>query len=511
MSGADPIVEVSSGRLRGARRRDVEAYLGIPYAQPPIDDLRFRAPEPPVPWGGVRDATAFGPSAPQMVMRASWLQPLIGASAESQSQDCLTLNVWTPAADGAKRPVLFWIHGGAFVLGRGSSALYHGSRTAHRGDVVVVTINYRLGALGFLNHPELRARGIETNLGIRDQIRALEWVRENIATFGGDPENVTIFGESAGGMSVGTLLATPRAKGLFHRAILQSGALHNIETADHAARVAELFLETLDLTPEDAEAVRHGRVSELVRAQQVAAVRAGFGDGSLPWSPSVDGELLPMTGIEAMAQGAVARVPVLVGSNRDEWRLFTLFDARSRRLDEPGLLKRLVRMLGGEDEARVALELYRESERGHGASPGRLWEEIQGDRVFHHPAQRAADALAAAGLPTWRYLFSWRPPVLGNRVGACHGLELPFVFGALRSLPWLRRSLGLSARSRKLSRLMQDAWIHFARHGTPAHDGLPGWPATEAGRHPVLDFAPNPRLVEAPFAPESEFWLPRLG
>jgi len=507
-----PVVEVSSGRLRGLAGRRAQAFLGIPFAQPPIDELRFRPPVAPAPWGGVRPATSFGAAAPQIVMAAgSFLRPLIGASAEGQSQDCLTLNVWTPAADAAKRPVLVWIHGGAFVLGTGASGLYHGASTAQRGDVVVVTLNYRLGVLGFLNHPELRERGLAPNLGVLDQIRALEWVRENIEAFGGDPDNVTVFGESAGGMSVGTLLATPRAEGLFHRAILQSGALHHVASEAHAARVAEYLLDALGLTPEDAEAVRHARVSELVRAQQQAALRAGFGEGSLPWSPSVDDDLLPRTGVEALAKGAVARVPVLVGSNRDEWRLFTLFDPRTRRLDAAGLRGRLARMLGDEDAAQAALDLYAETGRADARRPLRVWEAIQGDRVFHHPAQRAADALSAAGLPTWRYLFSWRPPLLGERVGACHGLELPFVFGSIRSLPWLRRSLGLSPGARQLSRAMQDAWIHFARDGTPQCVALPEWPAYLAEDRLVLDLKPGPRVLRAPFAAESEFWRPRLG
>jgi para-nitrobenzyl esterase len=375
--------------------------------------------------------------------------------------------------------------------------------------VVVVTINYRLGALGFLNHPELRARGIDANLGIRDQICALEWVRENIAAFGGDPSNVTIFGESAGGMSVGTLLAAPAARGLFHRAILQSGAMHHVASEASGARVAEAFLGALGLGLADTEALRHMRTSEIQRAQQIAAVQVGIGQGLLPWQPSVDGDVLPHTALEALDRGEVARVPTLVGSNRDEWRLFTLFDPRNRSLREEDLRRRLARQLGGESEADAMLEVYRAARRGR-RSPARLWEAVMSDRVFHHPAQRAADGLAELGVPVWRYLFSWRPPLIGARIGSGHGMELPFVFGTLRD-GILRRTLGASRSAQQLSRRMRDAWIAFARGGAPGHERLPAWSAYDPRERATLEFDREPGLIHGPFSAESDFWRPRLG
>src|SRR5262245_2609330 len=459
--------EISSGRLRGVLDRGTVVVRGVPYARPPVHEHAFRAPEPPQPWSGVRMAVDFGSAAPQFVPPLRLVRGLIGVPIRRQSQDCLTLNVWTPSADSERRPVMVWIHGGAFVMGTGATFLYHGARLARRGDVVVVTINYRLGALGFLNHPELRARGLDANLGLRDQVRALEWVRENIAAFGGDPGNVTIFGESAGGMSVGTLLAAPSARGLFHRAILQSGAMHHVTTEEQAAEVAEQFLGALGLTPQDAEAVRYARTSEIQRAQQVVAMQNAR-RALLPWQPSVDGDFLPRTALEALDRGDVARVPALVGSNRDEWRLFTIFDPRIRRLAEVELRRRLARQLGSEAEADAMLEVYRAARRGQ-RSPARLWEAVQSDRVFHHPAQRAADGLSEIGIPVWRYLFSWRPPLLGSRIGSGHGMELPFVFGTLRD-GMLRRTLGASYAARRLSWRMRDAWTAFARDGMPGHE-----------------------------------------
>ena len=505
----DTSAEIASGRLRGAHDRGTIVFRGIPYARPPVEDRAFRAPEPPEAWSGVREATGFGSAAPQFVPPTRFVRNLIGVPTDRQSQDCLSLNVWTPAADGGRRPVMVWIHGGAFVMGTGATFLYHGARLARRGDVVVVTINYRLGALGFLNHPELRGRGIDANLGIRDQIRALEWVRENISAFGGDPGNVTIFGESAGGMSVGTLLAAPAAHGLYHRAILQSGALHHVASEAQAARIAELFLGVLGIDVGDAESLRRLRTSEIQRAQQLAAMQVGVGEGLLPWQPSVDGDVLKRSALEALDRGEVARVPTMVGTNRDEWRLFTLFDPRNRRLAEVDVRRRLVRQLGSDRDADAALEVYRAARRGR-RSGARLWEAVMSDRVFHHPAQRAADGLAELGVPVWRYLFSWRAPLVGSRLGSGHGMELPFVFGTLRD-GILRRTLGASPSAQRLSRRMRDAWIAFARSGSPAHAKLPEWRGYDTRHRVTLEFDREPALIHAPFAEESAFWRPRLG
>jgi para-nitrobenzyl esterase len=426
-----------------------------------------------------------------------------------QSEDCLTLNVWTPGIDGRRRPVMVWIHGGAFVLGAGSTGLYTGARLATEGDVVVVTLNYRLGALGFLNLRALRPGDEDAfaNLGLLDQIAALAWVRDHIQAFGGSPENVTIFGESAGGMSVGALLGAPKARGLFHRAICQSGAAHHVSSSELAARVGKGFLEELGLGAERTEALRRVPVRELVRAQQAAALSLRLPLGTLAWQPSIDGDVLPRAPLDEIATGGSAGVPLLIGTNRDEWKLFLLADRRARRMDAAGLRKRLEQTLAHSHAADAdrAFETYRlsDTERSSSAAWER-WAAFQGDRVFHAPALRLAERQAPHA-DTWSYLFRWSLPLLGRPVGACHGLEIPFVFGSLRD-PWLRPWLGATRGARSLSRRMQRAWVEFARTGDPRHDGIPAWPCFEAERRPTLAFDSRCTLRESPFSETLPFW-----
>jgi para-nitrobenzyl esterase len=500
-----PVVHTRSGRVEGEDRGGLAVFRGIPYARPPVGPLRFRAARPPEAWRGVRSARRFGASAHQLGARTQLLAGLLGG-ASAQDEDCLTLNLWTPACDGRRRPVMVWIHGGAFVFGSGSTPLYSGSRLARRGDVVVITINYRLGALGFLDLRGALGAEVEANAGIRDQLAALAWVRDNVEGFGGDPGNVTIFGESAGGMSVGTLLGAPDARGLFRRAVLQSGAAHNVSSPEQAARVAEVFLRELHPRPLTAESLRTAPVAALLHAQARASLELAIGLGGLPFQPCLDGDVLPEPPLAALAHGAAADVPVLIGTNRDEWRLFLLGDARGRRLDEEGLRRRLRRALPGlsSDErplADLAGEVYREAAR----DPVDRWCAFQGDRIFHVPASRLVDVRRAArSAPTWRYLFAWTPPLAGRRIGACHALEVPFVFGTLRQ-PWLRPLLGSTRSALALARRMQDAWIAFARSGSPEHERLPTWPSCGVA-HETLVLDRECALGGEPFAERRTFW-----
>jgi para-nitrobenzyl esterase len=504
LGGMRPIVATRHGRVEGEDRGGLAVFRGIPYARPPLQALRFRRPQPPEPWRGVRSARRFGPSAPQLGAQSRLLATLLGGG-PGQDEDCLTLNVWTPACDGRRRPVLVWIHGGAFVMGSGSTALYSGSRLARRGDAVVVTLNYRLGALGFLDLRDALGGDVDANLGLRDQVAALEWVRDHAEGFGGDPGNVTVFGESAGAMSVGTLLGTPSARGLFHRAVLQSGAAHNVSSPEQAARTTETFLRALHAKPLGVAALCAAPVEALLRAQARAAVELALVLGALPFQPCVDGDVLPDFPLRAVAHGASADVPVLLGTNRDEWRLFMLGDPKGRRLDEGGLRRRLRRALPGfsADErplAELAYETYREA-----GEPADRWCAFQGDRIFHVPAERLAETRRAAGAAaTWRYLFAWAPPLADRRIGACHGLDIPFVFGTLRQ-PWLRPWLGSTRAARGLSRCMQDAWLAFARTGDPSHEALPAWP-TSGSAGETLVFARECRLADAPAAERRAFW-----
>jgi para-nitrobenzyl esterase len=401
------------------------------------------------------------------------------------------------------------VHGGAFVLGAGSSSLYDGAQLAASGDVVVVTINYRLGALGFLDLSRIHPGRTVANAGIRDQIAALEWVRDNIEAFGGDPENVTVFGESAGGMSVGTLLGTPAARGLFARAILQSGAAHNVSSPQQAAQVAEGFLEALGRPSLDE--LEQTSVSALLSAQRDTTLRLTMGLGTMAWQPSVDGDLIPTQPLETLARGGGARVPTLVGTNRDEWKLFLIADRKARSLDEDALRRRLARALpdrevGGRALAQHAIEHYREALIGPRGmpEPGDVWEAFQSDRIFHYPARRLAEEQSAHA-PTWQYVFGWTAPALRDRMGACHGMEIPFVFGTLRD-PALRALSAFAPTARKLSDRMQRAWLEFARSGDPRHEELPDWPAFEPEDGASLLFSRRLRLERAPFAERLRFW-----
>jgi para-nitrobenzyl esterase len=467
--------ETRSGRLRGSERGGVLAFRGIPYAAAPVGRLRLRPPELPAPWAGVRDARASGPGAPQPGSTLGGAFTRIAGPAAT-CEDCLTLDVVTPGLAG-RRPVLVWIHGGAFVMGAGSALVYGGERLARRGDVVVVTLNYRLGALGFLVLGDVApGAGFAANLGLRDQIAALAWVRDNIAAFGGDPDNVTVFGESAGAMSVGALLGAPSARGLFARAIAQSGAADHCSTREQAARVAQTFLDALGLAPGEAGKLAELPVDALLAAQRETMMRLALALPGLPFQPAVDGDVLPAPPLEAVAAGGARGVPLLLGTNRDEWNLFLLGDAKARALDEPGLRRRFERWLPP-DAAERAHGLYREA-LPH-ASPRARWGAYQTHRVFLAPAERLA-AAQGAHAPTWSYLFSWSPPLVRRRIGACHALEVPLVFGTFRHP--LLRGLYLGG-ARAAAAEIERAWLAFAREGRPGPGG--DWPPAPARPKPL--------------------------
>jgi len=486
-------VETSLGRIEGRRENGAVAFRGIPFAAPPLGAARWRAPAPAKPWAGVRPALEFGGSAPQ---NETQLGALPGMAVGRQDEDCLTLNVYVPEspAEGGARPVLVWLHGGGFVIGSGSQTIYDGGPLARRGDAVVVTVNYRLGALGFL---DLEGRFGEAfagsaNAGLRDQIAALAWVRENAAAFGGDPGNVTIFGESAGGMSVATLLGTPAAQGLFHKAIPQSGAAHNVHDREAAQRIVHHFLEALGTR--DAAALREVPVDELLRAQLRALAAWARPDAPLAFQPVVEGDLLPEPPLDALRGGLAADVPVLTGTTREEWRLFQFMDRGMASLDDAGFARRVGERVPEAHAGRLA-EAYRK-DRADATAPDRF-VDFETDRVFRIPAVRLAEARAAARAPVFAYEFTWRSPGLGGALGACHAIELGFVFGTLDA-PGMDRFCGSGPEAEALRDRMMDAWATFARTGEPGHAALPRWPAYESGERAVLVLDREPRLARAP-------------
>src|SRR5271163_2393000 len=309
-------VSIHQGKLEGDDQGGLIVFKGIPFAKPPVGALRWLPPEKPASWTDVRDARRFGAAAPQNQLMLSALAAMVVEG--EQSEDCLSLNIWTPALDGKRRPVMVWIHGGAFSIGAGSQALYDGSVLARRGDVVLVTVNYRLGPLGFLRLADITNGKIPAggNEGILDQIAALEWVRDNIAEFGGDPGNVTIFGESAGGMSVGTLLAAPAARGLFLKAIPQSGACHTGAPRERANRNAERIMSKLGAS--GADAIRALTPDQLLKGTLLADGKTPDPEFGMAYQPVIDGAVMPRAAFEIVSEGASSDVAIMVGSTLDE-------------------------------------------------------------------------------------------------------------------------------------------------------------------------------------------------
>ncbi|MFE2011420.1 carboxylesterase/lipase family protein [Streptomyces sp. NPDC059491] len=473
------------GEVRGRASADgVTSFLGIPYAAPPFGARRFLEPAPPEPWTGVREATAHRATAPH----APYAPPFDALIPENaiDGEDCLNLNVWTPAPDpGARLPVMVWLHGGAFSNGSGSAPAYDGHAFARDG-VVCVTLNYRLGADGFLHLP-----GRPDNRGLLDQIAALRWVRENIASFGGNPDLVTVFGESAGAMSIGALLSLEPARGLFRRAILQSGACHHFLRPTSAARITARLADGLgiDPTPEGFAAVPLAR---LLPAQ--AALRAEL--NARP-DPSVWGEaalnMMPFEPVlPALAlPGPDCGVDLLVGSNREEYRLFLVPTERLRVVPE-STLHAMVTAYGL--SPAEALPVYRADRPG--ATPGELVDAVATDWFYRIPAIRLAESVPGSHL----YEFAWRSPQFGGDLGACHAVELPFVFDRLDD-PSYAPLLG-TRPPQALADAVHGAWVSFAKTGDP------GWAAYEKTARTTMTFGAAPRsaAVADPRAAERLLW-----
>ncbi len=487
---AQPVVETAQGQVRGSTEGRLHRFFGIPYAAPPTGQRRWQPPQPAQPWSDVRDATAFGAAAPQP-QDALALVPMGGV----QDEDCLFLNVWTPGTDG-RRPVLVWIHGGAFRTGSGGSPLYDGAALATRGDVVVVTVNYRLGALGFLAHPDLRGEdgAAAGNWGLLDQLAALQWVQQNIAAFGGDPANVTVFGESAGSMSVGCLLASGAGRDLFAKAVLQSGA-PTVSSLDDAATVAERLVKLAGAG--GVADLRELPVSALLDAQQ----RLDLDSPGMNFVPAVDGALFPRPPQALLADGAGDGVTTVIGTNRDEWKLWAPADPRSRDLDRDGLRRRLAHRLEGDVDTVIEAVGRSRAEAGEPANPNDVWFAAETERVFRVPAMETAAILADRGQPTYAYLFTHRSPAMRGWLGACHALEIPFVFGTV-GLPRLQAWTGSGHEVDRLSGWLMDSWLALAHTGDPSTDDLGTWSPYDRGTRPTLVIGADHAMVPAPFDEE---------
>jgi para-nitrobenzyl esterase len=496
------IADTTAGKIAGREKEGVLLFAGVPFAAAPVGDRRFKAPEPHEGWSDVRDATRFGQVSVQV---GDSLGAIGAAPAPDWSEDCLFLNVQTPALDGARRPVMVWIHGGAFVNGTGAMPWYDGANFIRHGDVVVVSINYRLGVLGWLELGHLDpAYATSGNNGLLDQIAALQWVHDNIDGFGGDPDNVTIFGESAGAMSVGTLLGTPAASGLFAKAIAQSGAAHNVSSLDSAASVTEALLTELE--GGDLEAVLSASPERLLEVQQAVSQAMVSGHirrpvtsaSGLPFGPVIDGGVLPRHPADAIGDGSAASVPLLTGTTRDEWNLFALMDRKVEDVDR--LIGRLKRFTDTPEAVVAAYRQARPSDDYDG-----LFRAIMTDRMFRLPAIRMAEAQAAhQPQNTFMYLFEYASTAFDGRLGSCHALEIPFVFDNLHK-PGAQLLTGPEP-PQSVADAMHGAWIAFVRTGSPVNEALPEWPAYDQERRATMGFSVPCHLESDPASAERLAW-----
>jgi para-nitrobenzyl esterase len=511
------------GALDGALDgRTLHRFLGIPYAESPAGPRRFLPPVPVRPWDGTRDCTVPGAMAPQNP--DPFLPPSDGFAERWDEDSCLNLNVWTPGTGGA-RPVMVWVHGGAYLTGSNNGGLHDGGRLAAALDVVVVAVNYRLGALGFLHLPELLGPDYadSSSSALLDILEALRWVRRSIAAFGGDPRNVTLFGESAGAAAVGTLLGMPVSEGLFRRAIMQSGTAERVRPPEETRKITEEFLGHCGLDAFSAAELLTLPVDCLLKAQEALSKAAGgstFGV-ALPFQPATGTPAIPEPPLAALRQGLNSGVDLLAGTNLNEGS-FAVELRPASPSDPPDLADR-VELMMAERSGDPAGERARYAEAlaetlGTAPTGKQLLEAYLSDAQYRQPTTRLLDARSGSTGRNFSYLFTWKSPAMGGKLGSCHALEIPFVFRQLDSAEAAYLTRGKAPAN--LAEWMSAAWAAFAGSGVPVAAGLPPWPEyrdqtgardhngvlDHRGVRPTMVLDAGPRVESDPRGRLREFW-----
>jgi para-nitrobenzyl esterase len=498
VAAADPeyaIAETSTGKVRGLVVDGIKVFKGIRYGAPTSGTNRFMPPAKPASWTGTRDALAFGPTAPQS--RDNSGTTAAGSPAE-QSEDCLALNVFTPALNSGRRPVMVWLHGGGFSSGSGSGRILDGTSLAHTHDVVVVTLNHRLNVFGYTYLGDAMGKDFaaSSSVGLLDIVAALQWVRDNIAAFGGDPDLVTIFGQSGGGRKVATLMSMPAAKGLFHRAIIESGAVLRLTTKEDGVKQTGLLLAELGLKAGQLRELQSVPTERLLAADAAVQRKITLREpGMTANTPTIDGNVFPGHPWDPKGPALSSAIPLLIGYARTEETLYDRPTPEKLALDETGLRERAAKRLGGDPTAVIAA--FRKTHPN--ASPWDLWILIATD----HPrgtysrelAKRKADQ---GGAPVFAYRYDWETPEGGGHMRSPHTIEIQFVFNNIKIAgPLISKMPEAHALADKTS----SAWVAFARSGDPNTPKLPRWPAYSAAARDTMLFNNECRVVPDPDRP----------